>query len=416
MDKDVFVGLDIGTTKVACIISALGENNELKVVGVGKSASYGLRKGVVVDIEKTVKSIEDAVKEAEQMSGVDVEDVWVGIAGDHIKARNSTGSVGIAHEDHEIRQEDIDRAVDVAKTVQIPQEYEPLHIIPQEFNVDELKGIKHPLGMIGVRLTTQVHIITGQGTIIQNITKCVEKAGLRLNKLVFESLASSYAVLDRDEKELGVALIDIGGGTSDIAIYCGENIRHTAVVGLGGESVTRDISVGLKTPLDKAEEIKKLHGCAYLPLLRGDERLMVPMTGGRDDREIDRSGLVGVIEPRVEEILDIVLREIKKTEYVDMLGAGVVLTGGGAQMKGMVEKAESVLKMPVRIGFPKSFGGLTDMVKSPMFATGVGLCMFAAESSAAESLRSGGKKKSSSGESGYRRAINKVTSWFSKNF
>jgi len=419
MDNGMYVGLDIGTTKVACIIATRGENGGLEVVGVGKCDSIGLRKGVMRNMLNIVESIQTAVKEAELMAGVDVEDVWVGIAGDTIRALNSTGSVAMTHEDREIRQEDIDRAIDIAKTVQIQEAYEQLHVIPQEFSVDNLNGIKQPLGMIGVRLETQVHIITAQTTSIQNITKCVKDAGLRLNKLVLDHLASSYAVLDKDEKELGVALIDIGGGTSNIAIYHDDNIRHTSIVKEGGEDVTRDISIVLKTPPAEAEKIKKSHGCAYLPLLRGgdDESLTVQMTGGRDDREIKRSLLVEVIEARMDELLGLARQDMEKSGLLSQIGAGVVLTGGGSQMPGMREKAESVFHMPVRIGAPQKFGGLVDMAKAPMFATGVGLCMFGAETAhASGGHHKSGKKKSSGGDGGYGNIIKKVSSWFSKYF
>jgi cell division protein FtsA len=381
MGNEVIVGLDIGTTKVACIITEIGENNELKVVGVGISPSEGLRKGVVVDMEKTVKSIKKAVEEAEVMAGVDIEAVWAGIAGDHIRAKNCKGSVAISRENHEIAQEDVERAIEVAKALPISQDYELLHVIPQEYCVDEQRGIKNPVRMGGVRLEAQVHLIAAHATKIRDIASCVEQAGLKLIKLVLEPLASSYAVLERDEKELGVAMIDIGGGTTDIAIYFNENIRHSAIVGLGGYNVTRDISIGLRTPEVKAEEIKRKYGCAYLPLVRGNERIRIPKLGGREDADIERAGLVGFIEPRVEEILSLAMREIKKTEYFEMLGAGVVLTGGGAMMEGMREKAESVFQMPVKIGIPGHLGGggFTDVVKSPAHATGIGLCMYAME-------------------------------------
>jgi len=416
MDNDVYVGLDIGTTKVACIIAKRGDSGLLEVVGVGKCNSIGLRRGVMRNMLNIVESIQSAVKDAEVMAGVDVEDVWVGIAGDHIRAIDSPGSVTVPHDDHEIKQEDIDRVIDMAKTVQSPEAYEQLHVIPQEFSVDNLNGIKQPLGMIGVRLETKVHIITAQITSIQNITKCVKDAGLRLNKLVLDHLASSCAVLDKDEKELGVALIDIGGGTSNIAIYHDDNIRHVSIVKEGGEDVTRDISIVLKTPQAEAEKIKKSHGCAYLPLLRGDdESLMVQMTGGRDDREIKRSLLVEVIEARMDEILGLARQDIEKSGLLSQIGAGVVLTGGCSQMPGMREKAESVFHMPVRIGSPQKFSGLADMARTPMFSTGVGLCMFGSKMAQAGATgHKSGKKKSSGGDGDG--IIKKVSSWFSKYF
>ncbi|MDR2577477.1 MAG: cell division protein FtsA [Chitinispirillales bacterium] len=381
MENEVFVGLDIGTTKVACIIAEPDENNLLRIIGVGVSPSDGLRKGTVVNIDRTVNSIKKAVEEAELMAGVDVNSVWVGIAGDHIRGKNGNGPVAIARENPEITQEDIDRAIGMAKATQFPPDCELLHVIPQGYSVDDQKKTDNPLGMRGVKLEAEVHIITGQSTVIQDIKTCVEKAGLRLIKLVFEPLASSNAVLNKDEKELGVALIDIGGGTTDIAVYTEEHIRYIAAVGVGGKNVTNDIAIGLRTPLEKAEEVKRKYGNAYQPLLRGEnERFMVPAVGGNEDREVGREVLVGIIEPRVEEILTLALREIKKSGYQQMLGAGVVLTGGGALMEGAREKAEEVFQMPVKIGIPGRFSGLTEAVKSPIHATGIGLCMFAAES------------------------------------
>lgn len=411
MEENVFVGLDIGTTKIACIISELGENNELKIVGVGVSPSDGLRKGVVVNIDKTVSSIKKAVEEAELMAGVDVSAVYVGIAGDHIRAINSRGVVAIGREDNEITQLDVDRAIDAAKAVSIPKDREILHVIPQEYTVDDQKGIKDPRGMCGVRLETQVHIITGAITSAQNILRSVEKAGLKVIDLVLEPLASSYAVLEKDEKELGVALIDMGGGTTDIAIYFDESIRHSAVVGLGGKNVTSDIAIGLRTPIEKAEDIKKKHGCSYSPLLRGDEHLSVPGVGGHENREVSRSVLASIIEPRMEEILSLALREIKRTEYADMLGAGVVLTGGGSLMEGVRDLAEKIFEMPVKLGVPSRFGGLTEAAKSPVHATGVGLCMYASEG---ETHIAG--KKSSGGDDGLHKAFDKMKSWVREFF
>jgi cell division protein FtsA len=406
----MFVGLDIGTTKVACIITELVENGELKVIGVGISPSDGLRKGAVVDIGKTVSSIKKAVEEAELMAGVDVDAVWVGIAGNHIKDINSSAVVTI---NKEVTQEDIDRVINTAKAVNTSTDREILHVIPQEFIVDTQRGIKNPLGMCGVRLETKIHIITGAIASAQNIMKCVEDAGLKVIDLVLEPLASGYAVLEKDEKELGVALIDIGGGTTDIAIYFDDCIRHSAVVGFGGRNVTKDIAMGLHTPVEKAEEIKKVHGCAYLPLLRGNEYLTVPGgLGGQTDREVSREVLVSIIEPRVEEILSHALKEIKRTEYAEMLGAGVVLTGGGSLMEGVKDKAESIFQMPVKLGVPTRIGGLTDVARSPVHATGIGLCMYAADS------YSGDKKgkKTSGADGGYRRAIDKMISWAKEFF
>lgn len=411
MEDNVFVGLDIGTTKIACIISELDTNGELKIVGVGVSPSDGLRKGVVVNIDKTVRSIQKAVEEAELMAGVDVDSVYVGIAGDHIRAINSRGVVAISREDNEITDLDVVRAIDAAKAVSIPMDREILHVIPQEYVVDDQNGIKDPIGMCGVRLETQVHIVTGAVTSAQNIYKSVDKAGLKVIDLVLEPLASCYAVLEKDEKELGVALIDMGGGTTDIAIYFDESIRHTAVVGLGGKNVTSDIAIGISTPIERAEEIKKQFGCAYSPLVKGNEYLSVPGVGGREQREVSRAVLSSIIEPRLEEILSLALREIKRTEYADMLGAGVVLTGGGSLMEGIQELAEKVFEMPVKLGIPYGFGGLTEAAKSPVHATGVGLCMYGMEQ-----MKNRRGRKTFGGEDNFKRIFDRMKSWVKEFF
>jgi cell division protein FtsA len=411
MDDNVFVGLDIGTTKIACIISEQDANGELKIVGVGVSPSDGLRKGVVVNIDKTVRSIQKAVEEAELMAGVDVDAVWVGIAGDHIRAINSRGVVAISRENNEISELDVIRAIDAAKAVSIPMDREILHVIPQEFVVDDQKGIKDPIGMCGVRLETQVHIITGAVTSAQNIYKSVDKAGLKVIDLVLEPLASCYAVLEKDEKELGVALVDMGGGTTDIAIYFDESIRHTAVVGLGGKNVTSDIAIGIRTPIERAEEIKKQYGCAYSPLVKGTEYISVPGVGGREQREVSKAVLSSILEPRLEEILSLALREIKRTEYADMLGAGVVLTGGGSLMDGIQELSEKVFEMPVKLGIPTGFGGLTEAAKSPVHATGVGLCMYGMEQ-----MKNRKGKKIISGDDNFKRILDRMKSWVKEFF
>jgi cell division protein FtsA len=411
MEDNVIVGLDVGTTKIACIISEVDGNGELKIVGVGISPSDGLRKGVVVNIEKTVHSIQKAVEEAELMAGVDVDSVIVGIAGDHIRAINSKGVVAISRENNEISDLDVLRAIDAAKAVSIPMDREILHVIPQEFIVDDQKGIKEPIGMCGVRLETQVHIITGAITSAQNIYKSVEKAGLKIRDLVLQPLASSYAVLEKDEKELGVALIDMGGGTTDIAIYFDEAIRHTAVVGLGGKNVTSDIAIGLRTPIERAEEIKRQYGCAYSPLVKSNEFISVPGVGGREQREVSKAILASIIEPRVEEIMSLAMREIKRTEYADMLGAGVVLTGGCALMEGIGELAEKVLEMPVKIGIPTGFGGLTEAAKSPVHATGIGLCLYGMKHG-----RTKKGKKQTGGDDSFLKIFEKMKAWVKEFF
>ncbi len=411
MSGNVFVGLDIGTTKVACIIAEADRNGELKIMGVGVSPSDGLRKGVVVNIDKTVKSIQKAVDEAELMAGIDVTEVYVGIAGDHIRAINSRGAIATKGENNEITQHDVDRAIENAKAVSMPRDREILHVIPQEFIVDEQKGIKDPIGMCGVRLETQVHIITGAVASAQNIYKSVEKAGLKVADLVLEPLASSYAVLEEDEKELGVGLIDMGGGTTDIAIYYENSIRHTAVVGMGGEYVTKDIAQGIRTPIDHAEEIKRLHGCAFAPLAKSQQFVSVPGVGGREQREVSRATLASIIEPRIEEILTIARREILRTEYASILGAGLVFTGGGALMEGIQELAEKVFEMPVKIGYPHGFGGLTEAARSPIHATGVGLCKYAMEKNWKQP-----DDKAAIGGDGFKPIFDRMASWVKEFF
>ncbi|MFP4416803.1 MAG: cell division protein FtsA [Chitinivibrionales bacterium] len=411
MDDNVFVGLDIGTTKIACIISELDSNGELKIIGVGVSRSDGLRKGVVVNIDKTVRSIQKAVEEAELMAGVDVDAVYVGIAGDHIRAINSKGVVATSGDNNEITELDVVRAIDAAKAVSIPMDREILHVIPQEYIVDDQKGIKDPIGMSGVRLETQVHIITGAVTSAQNIYKSVDKAGLKVIDLVLEPLASCYSVLEKDEKELGVALIDMGGGTTDIAIFAEDSIRHTAVVGLGGEYVTKDIAIGIRTPIEKAEEIKKQYGCAFSPLVRNSDFVSVPGVGGREQREVSKAVLASIIEPRLEEIMSLALREIKRTEYADMLGAGIVLTGGGSLMEGIEDLAERVFEMPVKLGVPAGFGGLTEAASSPIHSTGIGLCMYGMQNKPARK-----SKKLGGGDDNFKRIFDKMKSWVREFF
>ncbi len=370
------VGLDIGTTKIGVIIGEADENNNLKIVGVGTSPSEGLRKGVVVNIEKTVRSIQRAIEEAELMAGVDVESVLVGIAGDHIRSLNSRGVIAVSRTDNEITRQDVGRVIEAARAVAIPMDREMLHVIPQEFIVDDQSGIKDPVGMSGVRLEGIVHIVTGAVTSVQNIYKSVEKAGLKVSDVVLEPLASSYAVLEDDERELGVAVIDMGGGTTDLIIVVDDSVRHTFSLGLGGKNVTNDLAIGIRTPLERAEEIKIKHGTCSRSGLENNEYITVPGVGGREQREVSRTVLASIIEPRMNEIFQLLLRELKKTNYLEMLGAGIVLTGGGALLPGATRLAEQVFGVPVKLGVPKGFGGLVDAVATPIHATGVGLVKY----------------------------------------
>ena len=377
-NEKIVVGLDIGTTKIGAVIAEISDGEEEpKVVGVGTSVSEGLRRGVVVNLEKTVQSISKAMAEAELMAGIEANSVLAGIAGDHIRSINSRGVIAVSGADREISKSDVNRVVDAAKAVAIPMDREIIHVLAQEFIVDDQPGIKDPVGMAGVRLEAEVHIVTGAVTSAQNIYKSIQKAGLGVKDLVLEPLASSYAVLSPEEKELGVMLLDIGGGTTDIAVFFEWSIRHTAVIGLGGNNVTGDIAIGLRTSHAQAEKIKMEKGCALASLVSEDEMITVPGIGGRQERQVPRSLLTSIIQPRMEELFSLALRELRRSDYADLLAAGVVVTGGASLMPGAVELAEQVFDMPVKLGVPGGFGGLKDLAQNPMHATGVGLVLFA---------------------------------------
>lgn len=375
---EIITGLDIGTTKIGVIIAEVEENSQPKIVGVGTSPSEGLRKGVVVNVEKTIRSIQNALEKAEQMAGFKVSQVYVGIAGDHIRGYNGRGVVAVAGPENEITEDDVRRAIDAAKAVVMPIDREIIHIIPQEFIVDDQRGIKDPLGMSGIRLETEVHIVTGAITSAQNICRSVERAGVDVVDLVLEPLASSYSVLTEDEKELGVVVMDLGGGTTDIAMFFEGCIRHTAVVGLGGNNVTNDIALCLRTPIDQAELIKVRHGVALHSLIENqDQTVEITGVGGRPPRKVAQELLTDIIHPRMEEIFRLSAGEIRKSEFANLMTAGVVITGGGALIKGAAELAEEIFDMPVKLGIPKGFSGLIDLAKSPIHATGVGLILYA---------------------------------------
>ncbi len=390
-----YVGLDIGTTKISCIIADANANGEMRVVGVGNAPSEGLRRGVVVDLDKTVASISRAVEEAERMAGIEVKGVWAGIAGDHIRSINSRGVIAVARKDNEIAAADVERVVEAAKAIAIPMDREIIHVIPQEFIVDDQDGIKDPVGMSGVRLEAEVHIITGAVTSAKNIVRAIQRAGLKVYDLVLEPLASAAAVLDTDERDLGVVLLDIGGGTTDVAVFHEGSIRHTAIIPFGGANVTSDIAIGLRTPIDKAEALKIQHGSALASLVGADEMLGVSGVGGRADREISRHVLASMIEPRMEEIFGLANKEVRKNHFADLLGGGVVLTGGTSLLPGIAELAEQVFEMPVRLGVPRGLGGLSAQVADPRFSTGVGLVLQAAKPEDGQGMFSdnGGKAK-----------------------
>lgn len=403
---EILVGLDIGTTKIACVIGEVTESG-IDIIGIGSSPSTGLRKGVVINIDATINSIKKAVEEAELMAGCEVNTVYAGIAGGHIKGFNSHGIVAV--KDKEVRPADLARVVDAARAVAIPMDREVLHVIPQDYIIDEQDGIREPLGMSGVRLEAKVHIVTGSVTSAQNIVKCANACGLNVSDIVLEQLASSDAVLSEDEKELGVAVVDIGGGTTDIAIFSGGALVHTAVLSIGGNHLTNDIAVGLRTPMAEAERIKQRYGCAMTNRVSPEETIEVPSVGGRPPRVLSRQILSEIIEPRVEEIFAFVGREIRNSGYEDLIASGVVITGGTTILEHMPELAEATLDMPVRRGLPKGVGGLVDVVRNPKFATGVGLVMHGARAGERELFRMRDERV-------YHRVANRMRQWFAEIF
>ena len=376
-DQNLIVGLDIGTSKVVAIVGTITPKNSVEVVGIGMTPSRGLKRGVVVDIESTVESIRRAVEEAELMAGCEIDNVYAGIAGGHIRSLNSHGIVAIT--DKEVTSFDVERVIDAARAVAIPADQKLLHVLPQEFLVDSEVGIRVPIGMSGVRLEARVHLVTGAVSSAQNIVKCIQRCGLDVRDLVLEQLASSYAVLTEDEKELGICLLDIGGGTSDIAVFCGGAIQHTAVIPIAGAQATNDIAVALRTPTVHAEEIKIKYACALSQLANPDETVEVPSVGDRPPRRLARQTLAEVVESRYEELFTLVLDKLRRSGYEEMIAAGVVLTGGSSKMEGAVELAEEIFHVPVRLGFPQYVEGLVDVVRNPLHATGVGLLLYARE-------------------------------------
>jgi cell division protein FtsA len=372
-EDDIIVGLDIGTTKVCAVIGQVNHYGAIDILGVGLAPSRGLRKGVVVNIESTVQSVATAIEKAELMAGVEVKSVYAGIAGGHIEGINSRGVVAVASRNKEITQLEVERVVDAAKAMALPMEREVIHVIPQEFIVDSQEGIKDPVGMSGVRLEAEVHIVTGAVASAQNIVKSVNRSGYAVNDIVLEPLASALSTLKDDEKELGVVLIDMGGGTTDVLVYLNGSIWHTNVIAMGGNHVTSDISIGLRTPINTAEDIKKQWAVALSDMVAPDEMLEVPSVGGRNPNVIPRQILAEIVQPRIEEIFFLVRQDLEKKDFRDVLAGGVVLTGGGSLLQGTDKIAEQVFEMPVRIGIPNHLGGLSAEVASPEYATGVGL-------------------------------------------
>ena len=374
----MIVGLDIGTSKVVSIVAELLPEGDIEVVGIGSHPSIkGLKKGVVVNIDSTVQSIHRAVEQAELMAGCQINSVYAGIAGSHIRSFNSNGIVAIR--DQEVFQPDVDRVIDAAQAAAIPADQRILHILPQEYVIDTQEGVKEPLGMSGVRLEARVHLVTCAVNAAQNIEKCIRRCGLEVEDIILEQLASSYAVLTEDEKDLGVCLVDIGGGTTDIAVFTDSAIRHTAVIPIAGDQITNDIAIALRTPPPNAEEIKIKYACALASLARGNETIKVPSVGDRSDRDLSRQTLAEVVESRYEELFTLIQAELRRSGFEDLIAAGIVLTGGTSKMEGVVELAEEIFHMPVSIGKPKGITGLSDIVRNPIYSTAVGLLMYAAE-------------------------------------
>ena len=402
----ILTGLDIGTTKILAIIAEIDEGGMIpSIVGLGMVPSEGLRRGVVVDLEKTVRAISKAISDAELMAGVKVESVIAGLSGEHIRSINSHGVIAVSRSDHEIVDSDVDRVIDAARAVAIPADREIIHVLPQEFIIDEQSGIKVPVGMSGVRLEAEVHIVTAAATAVRNIYRAINRCELEVEALVLESLASGYALLTDEEQELGVAVIDIGGGTADVAVYFDHSIRHTSTVPLGGKNVTNDIAIGLRTPIDQAEEIKLRYGSAMPALVNADEMISVPGVGSRAARDISRHVLASIIGPRMEEIFSMAQREVKKANYPDTLAAGIILTGGGALLPGAAELAEQIFDMPVKIGIPRGFDGLTDLANSPIHATGRGLICYGVRHG--DEIMRRGKTKG---------LFKKIENWFNEHF
>ncbi|MXR36472.1 cell division protein FtsA [Rhodobacteraceae bacterium CH30] len=406
--KNMLVGLDIGTSKIVAIVAEVLDDGQLNIIGMGQTPSKGLKRGMVVNIEHTVQAIQRALEEAELMADCKINEVFTGIAGSHIKSVNSHGMVAI--KDREVTKMDIDRVIETARAVTIPPDHQVLHILTQEYSIDGQEGVREPLGMSGVRLETRVHIVTGAVSAAQNVAKCVRRCSLEVSDLVLQPMASAIAVLSEDEKDLGVCLIDIGGGTTDIAVYTNGAIRHTAVIPIAGDQVTNDIAMALRTPTKEAEEIKIQHGVCLVSMADPAQMIEVPGVGERGPRQMSRATLAEVVEPRVEELFQLVQQELRRSGFEDILSSGIVLTGGASLMPGMVELAEEIFHMPVRVGVPKYVGGLAEVVKTPRFSTGVGLLLYGKEQL---SLTRSPLKLESAGVGQF---FGKMKAWFANSF
>ena len=402
-EENMIVALDIGTSKVVAIVGAVGSSGEIEIVGTGMHPSSGLKKGVVVNIEATVNSIQRAIEEAELMAGCSIHSVYAGIAGSHIRSLNSHGIVAIR--DREVQSLDVDRVIDAARAVAIPADQEILHVLPQEYIIDEQEGVHEPIGMSGVRLEAKVHLVTCAANAAQNIKKCIRRCGLEVDEVVLEQLASSHAVLTEDEKQLGVALVDIGGGTTDIAIFTEGAIRHTGVIPIAGDQVTNDIAMALRTPTPHAEELKIKYACALAKLARPEETVKVPSVGDREARDMSRQLLAEVVEPRYDELFTLVQAELRRSGFEELLAAGVVLTGGTSKMEGVTELAEEIFHLPVRIGAPVNVKGLSDIVNNPIYSTGVGLLHFGVDQQRKEGFDDNDKGLTNN-------ALKRIKEWF----
>jgi len=400
----LLVGLDIGTSKIACVVAETGPDGKVDIIGIGTHPSRGLRKGVVVNIESTVESIRLAVEEAELMAGVEIHSVFTGIAGSHIRGYNSHGVV--ATKNNEVAREDVDRVIDAARAMNIPADQKILHILPQEYVIDHQDGIREPIGMSGVRLEAKVHIVTGAVSSAQNIIKCCNRCDLDVSDMVLEQVASSEAVLLPDEKDIGVALIDIGGGTTDIAVFLDGAIRHTAVIPIGGDHLTNDLVIGLRTSAREADQLKRKYGACMTALIAPDEQIEIPSVGGRPPKPMPRQVMAQILEPRVEELFEMVKAELERSGYQELIAAGIVLTGGSSLLHGMVELAEEIFDMPVRLGRPQGVGGLVDVVSSPIYATGVGLILYG------QRYRQSGRTIKATEKGSFSRIWQRMRSWF----
>ena len=406
-DRQLIVGLDIGTSKVLALVGEVAADNSVEVIGFGSQPSRGLKKGVVVNIESTVQSIQRAIEEAELMAGCEIHSVFAGIAGSHVRSLNSHGVVAIR--DKEVGETDVQHVIDAAKAVAIPADQKILHVLPQEYIIDGQEGIRDPVGMSGVRLEAKVHIVTGADSAAQNIEKCIQRCGLTVDDVVLEQLASSYSVLTDDEKELGVCIVDIGGGTTDIAVFSHGAIRHTAVIPIAGDQVTNDIAVSMRTPTQYAEDIKIRYACALSQLANPDESIEVPSVGDRPARRLARQTLAEIVEPRYEELFGLIREELRRSGFEEVIAAGIVLTGGSAKMEGAIELAEEIFHVPVRLGMPTGVKGLSDVITNPIYSTGVGLLLYARDNAIP-----GNRGRSFGGNA--KTMLDRMKSWFQGNF